>query len=95
MEALIDDNRLKNLFKQAIIEAMEEKKDVVQDLFMEVMEDIALIRAIEEGETSGNATRSEVFKNFRCRGCSNGKLMNQDRDVNLNHICLALPPLIV
>jgi hypothetical protein len=47
MEALIDDNKIKNLFKQAIIEAIEEKKDVVHDLFMEAMEDIALVRAIE------------------------------------------------
>jgi len=61
MEALIDDSRLKKLMKQAIIEAIEEKKDIVQDLFMEVMEDIALVRAIEEGETSGNVSRSEVF----------------------------------
>ena len=61
MEALIDDKKIKNLFKQAIIEAIEEKKDIVQDLFMEVMEDIALVRAIEEGETSGNVARSEVF----------------------------------
>ena len=61
MEALIDDNKIKNLFKQAIIEAIEEKKDVVHDLFMEAMEDLTMVRAIEEGESSGNASRSEIF----------------------------------
>jgi len=61
MEALIDDNKIKNLFKQAIIEAIEEKKDVVQDLFMEAMEDIAMVRAIEEGESSDNVSRDEIF----------------------------------
>ena len=61
MEALIDDNKIKNLFKQAIIEAIEEKKDVVHDLFMEAMEDIALVRAIEEGESSDNVSRDEIF----------------------------------
>ncbi|MCK5070112.1 MAG: hypothetical protein KAR01_06205 [Desulfocapsa sp.] len=61
MEALIDDNKIKNLFKQAIIEAIEEKKDVVHDIFMEAIEDIAMVRAIEEGESSDNASRDEVF----------------------------------
>ena len=61
MEALIDENKIKNLFKQAIIEAIEEKKDVVHDLFMEAMEDIALVRAIEEGESSDNVSRDEIF----------------------------------
>ncbi len=61
MEALIDDNKIKNLFKQAIIEAIEEKKDVVRDLFIEAMEEIALVRAIEEGESSGHVSRDEIF----------------------------------
>lgn len=61
MEALIDENKIKNLFKQAIIEAIEEKKDVVHDLFMEAMEDIALVRAIEEGESSNKVSRDEIF----------------------------------
>ncbi len=61
MEALIDENKIKNLFKQAIIEAIEEKKDVVHDLFMEAMEDIALVRAIEDGESSDNVSRDEIF----------------------------------
>jgi len=53
--------KLKNLFKQAIIEAMEEKKDVVRDLFMEAMEDIAMTRAIEEGLTTDKISRDDVF----------------------------------
>ncbi len=61
MEALIDDQKIKDLFKQAIIEAMEEKKDVVRDLFVEAIEDIAMTRAIEEGVTTGKASRDEVF----------------------------------
>ncbi len=61
MEALIDDQKIKDLFKQAIIEAMEEKKDVVRDLFVEAIEDIAMTRAIEEGVTTGKTSRDEVF----------------------------------
>jgi len=61
METVIDDGRIKELFKQALIEAIEEKKEVVHDILMEVMEDIALVRAIEEGESSGRVDREEIF----------------------------------
>ncbi|MEA1968616.1 MAG: hypothetical protein U9N77_10410 [Thermodesulfobacteriota bacterium] len=62
METLIDDKKIKDLFKQAIIEAIEEKKDVVHDLLIEAMEDIALVRAIQDGENSGPASRDEIFQ---------------------------------
>lgn len=61
METVIDDGRIKELFKQAIIETIEEKKDIVHELLMEVMNDLAMIRAIEEGEKSGNVGREEIF----------------------------------
>ncbi len=61
METVIDDGRIKELFKQALIEAIEEKKEVVHDILMEVMEDIALVKAIEEGESSGRVDREEIF----------------------------------
>ncbi|MDH5525393.1 MAG: hypothetical protein OEY01_15570 [Desulfobulbaceae bacterium] len=62
METLIDNGKLKDLFKQAIIEAMEEKKEVVHDLLVEVMEDVSMIHAIEQGEDSGQASRDEIFQ---------------------------------
>ena len=61
METVIDDERIKELFKQAIIETIEERKDIVHELLMEVMNDLAMIRAIEEGENSGNVGREEIF----------------------------------
>lgn len=62
METLIDDRKIKDLFKQAILEAIEEKKDVVHDLLVEVMEDIAMIRAIQDGENSGPVSRDDIFQ---------------------------------
>jgi hypothetical protein len=62
METLADDEKLKNLMKQAIMEAIEEKKGVVHDLLVEVMEDVAMIRAIQEGENSGPAGKDERLK---------------------------------
>ncbi len=61
MEALIDDSKIKKLFKQAIIEAIEEKKDVVHDLLVDAMEDIAMIRAIQEGENTDSVSKKEIF----------------------------------
>jgi hypothetical protein len=61
MEALFDDIKLKNLMKQAIMEAIEEKKEVVHDILVEAMEDVAMIRAIQDGEDSGSADREEIF----------------------------------
>ena len=57
-----DSSKLKELFEQAIIEAMEEKKDVVHDLLVEAMEDLAMIHAIQEGEETEPVNRDEVFK---------------------------------
>ncbi|HSO09825.1 MAG TPA: hypothetical protein VLR45_07545 [Desulfoprunum sp.] len=61
METLVDDNKLKELLKQAIIEVIEEKRETVHDILMEVMEDAALMRAIQEGENSSEADREEIF----------------------------------
>jgi len=61
METSVDDIKLKNLMKQALIEAIEEKKEAVHDLLVEAMEDVAMIRAIQNGEDSGIADREEIF----------------------------------
>lgn len=62
MAPITDNGKLKEIFKQAIIEAMEEKKDVVHDLLVEAMEDLAMIHAIQEGEDSKSVSRKEVFQ---------------------------------
>ena len=61
MEVLTDSAKLKELFKQAIIEAIEEKRDVVHDLLVEAMEDLALIHAIQQGEETEPISRDEVL----------------------------------
>ena len=61
METLIDNDKLKEIFKQAIVEAIEEKRDVVHDLLVEAMEDLAMIHAIEEGEETEIVSRDEVL----------------------------------
>ena len=58
----LDENRLKALFKQAMVELLEERKDVFYDLFAEVIEDAALVNAIREDEASEPVSRSEILR---------------------------------
>ncbi len=58
----VDETRLKELFKEALVELLQERKDFFQDLVVEAIEDVALARAIEEGENTPIAPRDEVFE---------------------------------
>ena len=44
----IDDAKLKALFKSALVEVLEERKDLLRDAIEETIEDIALARATED-----------------------------------------------
>ncbi len=63
-QASIEEGRLKELLKTAIVEVLEERRELVLDVFEEALEDVALVRAIEEGERSPLVSRDEVFKLF-------------------------------
>jgi hypothetical protein len=56
-----DDNRLKELLKTALVEVLEERKEVLQDLLEEALQDVALARAINQGQGTKDVSRSEIF----------------------------------
>ena len=60
-QTIIDEGRLKEIFKVALIEAFEERKSLFYELITEAIEDIALVRAIKEGEATKSVRREEVF----------------------------------
>ena len=63
MQQIIDDkNQLKEVLKQAFTELLQERKDLLYDVFTEVLEDIALANAIKEGEETEIVSRGQVFK---------------------------------
>ena len=63
MQQTIDDkNQLKEIFKQALAELLQERRDLLYDAFTEVLEDIALTNAIKEGEATDIVSREQVFK---------------------------------
>ena len=59
---MMSDLQIKNIFKQAILEVIQEQNELFSDLFMEAIEDIALARAIEEGMQSETVSEDEVFQ---------------------------------
>jgi len=61
MQTLIDDDKLKQLLKEALIEAIEEKRNLFYDLIVDAVEDIAIVRTIQEGENTETISKQEIF----------------------------------
>jgi hypothetical protein len=61
-ETILNTSELKELLKTTLIEILQEQKEVFTDIIVEAMEDIALAKAIEEGENTKNASREDIFK---------------------------------
>ena len=59
---LTDDERLKEVVKSAIVEVLEERKDLVREVIEEPLEDAALARAIEEGDRTVMVNREEILR---------------------------------
>jgi hypothetical protein len=57
-----EERRLKGLLKNALTEVLEERGDLLRDAVCESFEDIALIRAIQEGEKSPLTSRRKIFQ---------------------------------
>ncbi len=56
-----DEGRIKQLMKEALVEALQEQKGVFHDLIVEAIEDIALTNAIRQGANTESVGRSEIF----------------------------------
>ncbi len=62
MGASLDDARLKALLKDILVELLEERREEFSDLLLEALEDLALGRAIQEGEGTGLIDKQEILK---------------------------------
>jgi hypothetical protein len=60
-EITLNTSELKEFLKTALIEILQEQKEVFTDIIVEAMEDIALIKAIEEGENTATVNLKEIF----------------------------------
>lgn len=61
MNPATDKEAIKQLLKEALAETLEERRDLLHDVFVEALEDVAMAEAIREGQRSELATRDEVF----------------------------------
>ena len=48
MTLVLEEMQAKELFKQAVTEVLQERRDLLYDVFAEVMEDFALAKAMKE-----------------------------------------------
>lgn len=63
-EVTLNAEQLKTLLKVAIIEILQEQKEVFTDMLVEAMEDVALAKTIEEGESTELVSREAISNIF-------------------------------
>ena len=59
--AMIDEEILKRLLKSALVEVLEERRDLVQDIVEEALEDFGLSLAIGQGLGGPSVSRKQVL----------------------------------
>ena len=57
----IDNEAMKRALKEALTETLHEQRDLLHEVFTEVLEDFALSEAIREGQQTVRVEREEVF----------------------------------
>jgi hypothetical protein len=62
METSLEDAKLKALLKETLVELLEERREEFSELLLEALEDLAMSRAIREGEGSGLVDKKEILK---------------------------------
>jgi len=62
MSVLDSEAQLKELLKSAFVEVLQERRDLLREIVEEALEDIALARAIEEGEATETSSREQILK---------------------------------
>jgi hypothetical protein len=57
-----NDEQIKEAFKSAIIEVLQERKDLIREIIDEIIEDTAFSHAISEGDATQKVSREQVFE---------------------------------
>ena len=67
-QTMLETDQLKVLLKQALIEVLEERRDLVRGLVEEVLEDAHDLAAFEERQHEPNLAFEDVLSDLRSRG---------------------------
>ncbi|MEA5447948.1 hypothetical protein VB780_05165 [Leptolyngbya sp. CCNP1308] len=72
LEYSFSEIQIKDSIKAAILEIFQERRDLFQDLIAEALEDIALVKAIDEAKDSEPVRREAIFEilEFGGVGCN-------------------------
>lgn len=57
----LTERAFKRALKEALTETLHAERELLQDVFAEVLEDFALAAAVREGRKTRRASRAEVF----------------------------------
>ena len=60
-QAILNERAVKQALKEALVETLQEQRELLYDVFAEVLEDFALSEAIREGQKTKRASRDEVM----------------------------------
>jgi hypothetical protein len=58
----LEERRIKVLLKDAVVEVLEERRDLLREALQESLEDVAMLKAIQAGEKSRLTTRKKIFQ---------------------------------
>jgi len=59
---VLDEGQIKESVKQALVDLLRERKDLLYELIGEIVKDYALARAIKEGEQTPKVSREKVLR---------------------------------
>ncbi len=61
LESRLSEAQIKDLVKAAILEILQERRDLLKDLMAEALADLALVKSINEGKESESVDRETIF----------------------------------
>ena len=58
----LEERRIKVLLKDAVVEVLEERRDLLREALQGGLEDMAMLKAIRDGEKSRLTSRKKIFQ---------------------------------
>jgi hypothetical protein len=58
----VEERRIKVLLKDAVVEILEERHDLLREALQESLEDMAVLKAIQQGEKTRLTSRGKIFQ---------------------------------
>ena len=58
----VEDEKMKNLLKESLLEIIETRRDLFIDLLADAMEDIGMLQAISEVDRATLVSREKIFE---------------------------------